>query len=82
MIVKNVNSTDTKINLEIDNGDLQALKESIEKFGFIDEQAALRFALFALLKAENNKLYVDEGEKRVIITPSATSLKTNESKNI
>jgi hypothetical protein len=61
--------------LAIDNGDLQAIKEVIEKYNFIDEQAALRFALFALLKAEKNVIYVDEGEKKVMLTPSATVVK-------
>lgn len=76
MIIKGPESTEEKITLFIDNGDLQALKESIEKFGFTDEQAALRFALFALLKAEKNVLYVDQGEKKVIITPSPQSIKS------
>lgn len=80
MIIREPNSTETKEILSIDNGDLQALREAIDKFGFIDEQAALRYALFALLKAEKNVLYVDEGDKKVIITPSAQSLKNNEQK--
>lgn len=69
-IRKQANSTEVLVVLEFDNGDFQALKEVIAKFGFIDEQAALRFALFALLKAERNVLYVDEGEKKVVLTPS------------
>jgi hypothetical protein len=80
MIIKDPTSTDTRAILSVDNGDLQALKEAIDKFGFIDEQAALRYALFALLKAEKNVLYVDEGDKKVIITPSAQSLKHHEQK--
>ena len=82
MIIKEPNSTEIKTFLSIDNGDLQALKEAIGKFGFVDEQATLRFALFALLKAEKNVLYVDQGDKRVTITPSAQSIsKTDEQKN-
>ena len=74
-IVKDNNSEEGKIKLTIDNGDLQALKEAVDKFSFVDEQAALRFALFALLKAEKNVLYVDEGDKKVVLTPSKQSLK-------
>ncbi len=82
MIIKEPNSTEEKTILSVDNGDLQALKEAVIKFNFIDEQAALRYALFALLKAEKNVLYVDQGDKKVIITPSAQSLKTDEQKVI
>lgn len=78
MIIKSQDSTDTKISLEVDNGDLQALNEVVDKFGFIDEQAALRFALFVLLKAEKNVVYVDEGDKKVMFTPSAQAIKSNE----
>lgn len=74
-IAKDPNSTENQIKLTIDNGDLQGLKEAIDKFHFIDEQAALRFALFALLKAEKNVLYVDEGDKKVVLAPSRQSMK-------
>jgi hypothetical protein len=74
-IVTKPDSNDSEKILGINNGDLQALNEVVEKFDFADDQAALRFALFALLKAEKNVLYVDEGEKKVILTPSRASLK-------
>lgn len=74
-IAKDPSSTNSQIKLSVDNGDLQALKEVVEKFSFVDEQAALRFALFALLKAEKNVLYVDQGEKKVVLTPSRQSMK-------
>lgn len=79
MIIKDPSSTNTLLKLDIDNGDLQALKEAIVKFRFIDEQAAFRFALFALLRAEKNVLYVDQGEKRVTLTPSESILKPKQS---
>lgn len=84
MISKKPDSTDNSTNLSFDNGDLRALKEAIDKFNFIDEQAALRFALFALLKAEKNVIYVDEGDKKVVLTPSQQlikSLSSDEQKN-
>ncbi|MFZ5391858.1 MAG: hypothetical protein ACOZAR_01555 [Patescibacteria group bacterium] len=71
-------STEKLMKLSIDNGDLQALKDVVDKFGFVDEQAMLRFALFALLKAEKNVLYVDEGEKKVVLTPSQQLIKQND----
>lgn len=44
--------------LNIDNGDLQALKDIMEQYGFIDVQALIRYALVALLRASDNKLYI------------------------
>lgn len=67
----------TKYKLIVDNGDLQALSEVIEKFNFIDEQAALRFALYVLLKAEKNVVYVDQGDKTVVLTPTEQVIKKN-----
>ncbi len=74
-IIKKPESTDALYNLSLDNGDLQALKEVIGKFNFLDEQSALRFALFALLKAEKNVLYVDQGDKKVTLTPAQQLIK-------
>lgn len=72
-ITKKLESTATSLSLIMDNGDLRALVEVIEKFGFVDEQAALRFAL---LKAEKNVIYVDQGDKKVVLSPSSSILKT------
>lgn len=44
--------------LTIDNGDLQALKSAMEQYGFVDQQALMRYALVALLTATDNQLYV------------------------
>jgi len=71
-IIKKTDSPPEQTELSINNGDLQALNEVLEKFGFADEQAALRYALFALLKAEKNVLYVDQGEKIVRLAPTNT----------
>jgi len=77
-IIKKPESTETSLSLSFDNGDFQALKEAMDKFKFIDEQAALRFALLALLKADKNVLYVDEGDKKVVLTPNPQFIKPNE----
>lgn len=61
--------------LKIDNGDLQAMREVMDKYGFIDEEKAIRFALYVLLKAEKNAVYVDEGDKKVSVTPSSQTVK-------
>lgn len=62
-------------NLQFDNGDLEALKNAMEQYNFIDEEKAIRFALYVLLKAEKNIVYVDEGEKRVALTPADQTVK-------
>ncbi|MEA3249591.1 MAG: hypothetical protein U9Q03_04535 [Patescibacteria group bacterium] len=53
-----------------DNGDLTALRDAMEKYRFRDEEAMFRFALVALLRAEDNIIYVDEGDKTVELTPA------------
>lgn len=66
---------DPKISLEIDNGDLKALNDVVTKYNFVNEQAALRFAWFLLLNAENNNVYIDlTGEKKKV-TPNEALLK-------
>ncbi|MCW1891838.1 MAG: hypothetical protein KIH65_001170 [Candidatus Uhrbacteria bacterium] len=64
MAIKYTESTgeDSKPNaiLAIDNGDLQALKEVMETYNFIDQQALLRYALVSLLSSEDNTLYIRE----------------------
>lgn len=77
-IKKLTSSTETQTNLEVDNGDLQALKEVIEKYNFKDEEAALRFGLIVLLSAdENNNIFVERGDQKVKITPNTNLLKEN-----
>jgi len=44
--------------INIDNGDLQALKDVMDQYGFINQEALLRYALVALLNSSDNKLYV------------------------
>lgn len=46
--------------LQVDNGDLQALRDVMEQYGFVNEEALIRYALVALLKATDNKLYIKQ----------------------
>jgi hypothetical protein len=69
-IIKKSESTSEQIELSVNNGDLQALNEAIAKFGFVNEEAALRFGLYVLLKAEENAIYAKQGDKLVRITPT------------
>jgi hypothetical protein len=47
-----------KATIQIDNGDLQAFENAMDQYGFIDQEALLRYALVALLNSSDNKLYI------------------------
>lgn len=63
---------DQKIEIEVNNGDLQALKQIIKDWGFADEAKALRFGIAVLVKASTggkNKVYIDENGDKVSLVP-------------
>lgn len=51
--------------LTIDNGDLQGLKNAMEQYGLINQEALLRYALLSLLTTTDNKLYVKNDDGNV-----------------
>lgn len=55
---KIINQTPERVALEIDNGDLEAVKTVMEQYGFVNEEALLRYVLVSLLNATDNRLYV------------------------
>ena len=71
----------TKITVEFDNGDLQAMNTVKNEWHFIDEANLLRFALAVLSRAKNKKVYVEDaaGNKfpiapgQQLLKPEATS---------
>lgn len=67
-----------KLTFEFTNGDLEALKNAIEQYNFIGEEALLRFALFILLQAENNNVYIEQNGVKKQITPSPSLITRNE----
>jgi hypothetical protein len=71
VVTKTITEEPKKISLEIDNGDLQGLTEVMEKYKFKNEESLIRFALFTLLKAEGNTIFINEGDKKVGLTPAA-----------
>lgn len=80
MSIKRISSTEsqdivTEISLHIDNGDFQALKSAIEQYNFKDEEALIRFALFVLLQAENNGIFIEQGGMKKQVNPNPASLK-------
>ena len=44
--------------IKLDKGDLDALKDIMDQYNFVDQQALLRYALAVLLYSDDNKLYV------------------------
>lgn len=76
-IVKKSDEKD-KIILEIDNGDLQALKAIESEWDFADESGVFRFALAVLTKAKDKAVYVDENGKKVALSPGDSLLKKKE----
>lgn len=64
-----------ELDLSFNNGDLEALNDVIAKYNFVDEEAALRFALIVLLRPEDNSVLVKEEGKLVSVTPNEKLLK-------
>jgi hypothetical protein len=68
---KQSESDDSKLTLEINNGDYLALKAITEKLNVQDEEAVLRFALAVLSQSNNNTVYIDDiNGARIGLQPS------------
>lgn len=77
-IIKRTLQDEGKIVLEIDNGDLEALRQIEKDWKFTDESSVLRFALAVLTKAQDKAVYVDENGKKVALSPADSLLKQKE----
>ncbi len=65
-----------ELGLTINNGDFQALKKTVERLGFKDEESMFRFALAVLAQSATRSLKVtDTNGKEVTLNPSETLLK-------
>lgn len=63
--------------LEFNNGDFQALSDTVKRLGFKDEESMLRFALAVLKQSATRSLSVtDTSGKAVSFNPSSTLLKS------
>ena len=60
--------------ITIDNGDLEALKQVMEQYGFVNQEALLRYSLVALLNAPDNKLYVKKEDGNILAMKIADNL--------
>lgn len=82
MITTRPDNSDTdrpKLVADIDNGDLEGLNRIMEKYGFVDHQAALRFAMVVLLDAEDNRVYVKKDGNTTVLQPNDNLVKRGES---
>lgn len=68
-------NANAELRLKFDNGDLIALRDIVKKFGFVDDQAAIRFALVVLLKTDSDGVYVTRNSDRVFVSPDPGILK-------
>ena len=53
-------SNNDQLNLDINNGDLAALRAVQSKFNLASEEAVLRFALAVFVQAKNDTIYIED----------------------
>lgn len=75
VVEDNSNAQDPKKVLTINNGDLQALNTVLERYGFVNVEALLRYALVGLLESEDNRLYINKNGEKVVLKPNENLLR-------
>ena len=82
MIYKFNNKTELSQSTETDglivvltNGDREALQEIINKWGFLNEESFLKFAMAIMLKAEGNKIIIQSEGNQASIVPNDNLLR-------
>ncbi len=70
-----------ELDLIVNNGDLQVLKETVERLNFRDEENMIRFALAVLARSATRAITVtDQNGVKVTLNPSSELLKPTETK--
>ena len=65
----------TELSLTFNNGDFQALRETVQRLGFVNEESMLRYALAVLSKSATRSLTItDRNGVKVSLNPSADLL--------
>ncbi len=63
------------LDISINNGDFQAMREAMEKLGFRDEESMLRFMLAVLTRAATRTVIVtDQNGSNITLSPSESLL--------
>ena len=81
MAVKVTEKSESKITLEIDNGDKEKLEKVLEKWNFKDHQSLFRFAISILYLTEDNTLWINEKGEPNKIQPSDDLINLKTEKN-
>lgn len=80
MAFKKINSIEERtmdgILFDVNNGDLKAIMDIKEKWGFKSEADILRYALAVIRQAENKMVYIDQNGTKVGLTPSEELIET------
>jgi hypothetical protein len=72
-------SSSNELILAVNNGDLEALRDAMTRFGFKDEESVLRYALAVLTKSATRSLaIIDQNGVRVNLNPSTDLLRQPE----
>jgi hypothetical protein len=74
MAFKKIDTTTEKsadgVLFDVNNGDLKAILDIKDKWGFKTETDVLRYALAVIRQAENKVVYIDRDGSKVGLTPS------------
>jgi hypothetical protein len=71
-----------KTEITIDNGDLAALDDAMEKWNFLDVASLLRFSVAILRESKEHVVYVPgENGKKIAFAPAENLLSTAEKKD-
>jgi len=75
-ILRSSSQTENNLSLTINNGDLEALQDTVARLGFKDEESTLRFMLAVLSKSATRSLIItDKNGAKIPFTPSEGLLK-------
>lgn len=80
MAIKIQRDTPDALDVQINNGDLNALNELVKKWGFKDKESALRFAIAVLFVNKPGTLLQEQDDKKITAlmpTDTLTSAKEN-----
>lgn len=71
-------STGEQLNLEINNGDFEALRTTTQRLGFRNEESMLRFMLAILSKSATRSITItDQNGTKVSLNPSDDLINNN-----
>ncbi|HSX00038.1 MAG TPA: hypothetical protein VLH38_03310 [Patescibacteria group bacterium] len=69
-MIQVISEDDQSIQLKVDNGDRQAINQLLERYGFLDIEALLRYGIVAMIEAQDNTLYVKKGDETIALRPT------------